>query len=282
MSERLLPDDLAPVRAALESAAVAVAGRLAEADAARVALQEHEARCVWLSGELAEARQQVQRGEAELADAVRRAEVAEADTARVAAHFEDALDELRSQHADTVRAQAVECASLPLDGLLTAFNAFAKARTPGAVVATLRSGLLREFSRVGVFRLRGEQLEGEAPTGGDSLTGIGPVVIPLTVDCLPVRAMTTRRIQSSVGDDLPVLPGLPLGSSACAVALPIAVYGEAPAVIYADISDPPEYAPVTPHLLVKYAELLLRHASLVALRIAVEQRTGTASRDTGS
>lgn len=272
MSEIPRPEELAALWASLEGASAAVAGRLAEADG----------RLERLSRDLAEARQLAQQHQADLEAAVRRAEAAEADTARVAAHFEDALDELRSQHADTVRAQAVECASLPLDGLLTAFNAFAKARTPGAVVATLRSGLLREFGRVGVFRLRGEQLEGETPTGGDTVSGVGPVVIPLTVDCLLVRALSTRRIQTSIGDDLPGLPGLPLGGPACAVALPIAVYGEAPAVIYADIADPPEYASVTPHLLMKYAELLLRHASLVALRIAVEQRTGSVSRDTGA
>jgi len=290
-------DELMAVHGALDTAARAIAVRLSETRLAQERLTELEAQAATaaatrdqtreetarLTAECEAARQEAERWRAEAGAERNRAEEAARETARVAEHFEDALDELRGQHAATVRAQAVECAALPLDSLLTAFNAFARARTPGAVVATLRSGLLREFSRVGVFRLAGDRLEGETPTGGDTADGVAPVVVPLTADSLLSRAVASRRIQSSVGDELMGLPGVqPAGGSACAVALPIAVHGETLVVIYADISDPPEYAPVTPHLLVKFAELLLRHATLVALRIAVEQRAASGSREPSS
>ena len=64
----------------------------------------------------------------------------------------------------------------------------------------------------------------------------------------------------------------------CAVALPISIQGVVAAVIYADDSDRLEFASTAPQALVKFAELLLMHATLVLFRVSAEQRT--ARRDT--
>jgi hypothetical protein len=63
------------------------------------------------------------------------------------------------------------------------------------------------------------------------------------------------------------------GEPGCAVALPILIQGVVAAVIYADDSDRIEFASTAPQALVKFAELLLMHATLVLFRVSAEQRT---------
>ena len=63
-----------------------------------------------------------------------------------------------------------------------------------------------------------------------------------------------------------------IGKPNCAVALPIAIGGAVVAVMYADDSDRIEFASTAPQALVKFAELLLLHSTLVLYRISNEQQ----------
>jgi predicted nucleic acid-binding Zn-ribbon protein len=66
---------------------------------------------------------------AELQEARERQEAAEVELAQVSAQFERTLDELRHEHATTIREQALSCITLPLDELLTVFNELERSTT---------------------------------------------------------------------------------------------------------------------------------------------------------
>ena len=86
--------------------------------------------------------------------------------------------------------------------------------------------------------------------------------------------MTTCRLEGSLSGVRTGSTGMPFGGEpGCAVALPISIQGVVAAVIYADDSDRLEFASTAPQALVKFAELLLMHATLVLFRISAEQRT---------
>ena len=87
------------------------------------------------------------------------------------------------------------------------------------------------------------------------------------------RAVASTRMEGSLGPGSGAT-GMPFGGEpGCAVALPISIQGAVAAVIYADDSDRLEFASTAPQALVKFAELLLMHATLVLFRISAEQRT---------
>ena len=105
-------DSLALQAWATDEAAVLVSRVMeasnAQAQALRIELQTLRSRNEALSLELAEARE--------------RAEGAESALAQASGHFEETLDELRQEHTETIREQALSCMMLPLDELLTVFG----------------------------------------------------------------------------------------------------------------------------------------------------------------
>jgi hypothetical protein len=203
-----------------------------------------------------------------------RAEAAEAELAQTSAHFAETLDELRQEHATTVREQALSYITLPLDELLTVFNALDRASTLAEGLSALFAGLVREFSRVALFAVRANRFEGVKQSGFDFEHDISKVVVPMAPDSLLGRAVLARRIEGVFSSEASASVGMPFGGSpGCAVALPIALHGKIVAVIYADDSDRPEFASTAPQALVKFAELLLMHGVLVLHRISTEART---------
>jgi len=164
--------------------------------------------------------------------------------------------------ASAQRGQVVRFGSL-LDRSLTAVNNLKASRTVADVLTAVVMGLASEFSRVVLFSVKGNQLEGEQQIGFDFEDHISKVAIPLTTDTLVTRAVASGRSEcltaSEFTDNNRALFG---GTPACALALPIAAYGETLAVIYADDSDQPQsqFAPAARDVRVKFAELLLRLA----------------------
>ena len=61
---------------------------------------------------------------------------------------------MRDEHASTIREQALSCITLPLDELLTVFNALERSTTMAEALTALFDGLGREFSRVALFAVR--------------------------------------------------------------------------------------------------------------------------------
>jgi len=227
-----------------------------------------------LRAELQDARAWNEALRAELQEARERVEAAELELSEASTHFERTLEELRDEHASTIREQALSCITLPLDELLTVFNALERSTTMAEALTALFDGLGREFSRVALFAVRAGRLEGVQQTGFDFDQDISKVAIPMSSDSLLGRAVTSGRIEGALAGITSGATGIPFGGEpGCAVALPVFIAGGVVAVMYADDSDRLEFASTAPQALVKYAELLLMHATLVLFRISAEQRS---------
>lgn len=181
--------------------------------------------------------------------------------------LEERLDAPGGEEGD----HAVSAASL-LDGLLGAFEALSSAATIGDVLSTLVEQLVTEFPRVALFRVKGNRLEGAHQIGFDLTNDIGKVMLPLAMDSLLTRAVSsglTERV-SGGGTDSSHLPFG--GTPACALAMPIVVGGESIAVVYAD--DPGEARPdgiaADDDLNARFAEALRHHAVALLTRLTTE------------
>jgi hypothetical protein len=210
----------------------------------------------------------------ELRDLRTALESSEADVARLTRQFETALEDLRTEHLATLQDQALARTILPLEELLTVFEALGTASTPSAVLTAVVSGLAREFSRVALFRLRGSRLECVSHVGFEFEGDIAKVVIPAGVDSLMTRALSSRRTQTFITGTSDEPCTAPFGGTpACAVALPLVSGDSTVAVVYADDSDQLEFGSVPAELLVKFAELVWQHAILVLQRASGSQKT---------
>jgi predicted nucleic acid-binding Zn-ribbon protein len=184
--------------------------------------------------------------------------------------LEDRLDASAGQDAPAGD-HGVSAASL-LDGLLGAFEALSSAATIGDVLSTLVEQLVNEFPRVALFRVKGNRLEGAHQIGFDLTNDIGKVMMPLAMDSLLTRAVSTGRTERVSGDrtDSSYLPFG--GTPACALAMPIVVGGESIAVVYADDSGEArsEESASDDDLNARFAEALRHHAVALLTRLTSE------------
>jgi hypothetical protein len=121
------------------------------------------------------------------------------------------------------------------DDLLAGFQALESAATMSDVLTTLVEQLAAQFPRVALFRVRKSHLQGEHQIGFDLKTDIGKVMLPLGMDSLPVRAVSSGLIERLSGDELKDGARAPFsGSPRFALAVPIIAAGETLAVVYAD------------------------------------------------
>jgi hypothetical protein len=124
-----------------------------------------------------------------------------------------------------------------LDDLLGSFEALSGATTIADVLTTLTEQLAADFSRVALFRVKGNRLEGEHQIGIDLPADVGKVVMPLSMDSLLTRAATSGALLRLTGAELADSSRAPFaGAPTCALALPLIVNGEPLAVVYADDS----------------------------------------------
>ena len=161
-----------------------------------------------------------------------------------------------------------------LDGLLGAFEALATATTMSDVLATLGEQLAAEFPRVALFRVKGNRLEGAHQIGFDLANDIGKVIIPLAMDSLLTRAVTSGMTERLSGEALDA-SGLPFGGSPTfGLAMPIVVDGETIALVYADdFSESGHGARGADDLNVKFAEALRHHTVALLMRLTAELKT---------
>jgi hypothetical protein len=159
-----------------------------------------------------------------------------------------------------------------LQEALGAFQNLARAQSIGEALTEIVSGLSTEFARVALFCVRGNRLEGEHQVGFDFKGDITNVAMPLSVDSLLTRAVTSGRIERLSASELKDTKSAPFGGSpTCALALPIVVEGESLAVVYADDSgQKAKEGGVGHEAKARYAELLLRHADALLVRLATE------------
>jgi uncharacterized phage infection (PIP) family protein YhgE len=261
----------------------------ADAEAAR----KHEAKSkAAVEAELQEARELLDSTVADAEKFGHKLEAAAAEKAKLAAALTAVQSQLQSVDAqrqtvtalsksNAARVQTLERTLAEADrkfGALLqqavgAFQSLAKAESIGEVLTEIVSGLSSEFSRVALFCVRGNRLEGEHQVGFEFKGDITNVVMPLSVDSLLTRAVSSRRIERLSAAELKDSKSAPFGGSpTCALALPIVVEGETLAVVYGDDSGQKTKDSVVGGHEVKarYAELLLRHADVLMVRLATE------------
>jgi hypothetical protein len=158
-----------------------------------------------------------------------------------------------------------------LDGLLGAFDALSTASTISDVLATLGEQLAAEFPRVALFRVKGNRLEGTHQIGFDLNNDIGKVIVPLAMDSLLTRAVTSGHTERLTGEAIDA-SGLPFGGSPTfALAMPIVVDTESIALVYADdFAEPRQESRNDEDLNAKFAEALRQHTVALLMRLTTE------------
>ncbi len=161
-----------------------------------------------------------------------------------------------------------------MDDLLAGFSAFAGTATIADVLAALGKGLSKEFSRVALFRVKSNRLEGESSLGFDSKTDIAKVAVPLGMDSLLTRAVNSGTIARLTGSDLADTGNVPFGGTqTCALALPIVVDGETLGIVYADNSGAADKGTPAEHdLKTRFADALLQYGVALLTRLTGELR----------
>ena len=178
-----------------------------------------------------------------------------------------------AEQTKSTRDQMLKSASGPLDQLRAAFQQLTAAGTVADVLTVLVDALGAEFSRVALFHVNGNRLEGRRQTGFDFGSDISKVVVPLNKGTALAEAVRSGRVQGLTASELTdgnrKLFG---GSPSFVLILPVAVAKEIHAVIYADNSDQPAGQFASTKRGVHFAEILLWHAVPLIGRLAAEEQ----------
>jgi hypothetical protein len=179
------------------------------------------------------------------------------------------------EDVEALRGEVDRMVSL-FDASARAVSEMAAASSSGELLIELVKRLSLQFSRVALFRVKGNRLEGEHQIGFDDTTDMSKLVIPTAVESMLTRAIASSTVQSLAGDDVAVRSGTPFGGNpTSAVALPIALQGTPLAVVYADDSDMPDSArgPAIHESSVGFARLLVGQVVVLLVRHTHELKT---------
>jgi hypothetical protein len=155
-------------------------------------------------------------------------------------------------------------------------DALADAGTLSDLLGSLVRQLATQFSRVALFRLKGNRLEGEHQIGFDQTSDVTKLVIPLSVDSLLTRAATSGVVETLSESDRADGGVALFGSTpAAALALPIMLHGEPLAIAYVEHSTErgsesglgPDTASAA------FARLLVGHTVALLTRLTKELKT---------
>ena len=219
--------------------------------------------------------------QAKLAQASAGGALHEAELKKVQAERDDIAEQL--QHAEAALAEERKKprsqpqkgggATMPLDQLRGAFQQLTGAGSVTDVLTVLVDALASEFSRVALFHVSGNRLEGRRQTGFDFGSDISKVAVPLTKGSALAEAVRSGRVQGLTANELTdgnrKLFG---GSPSFVLILPVPVANETHAVIYADNSDQPKAEVSATKRSVHFAEILLWHAIPLIGRLAAEEQ----------
>jgi hypothetical protein len=176
---------------------------------------------------------------------------------------------------ETLRGEVERMVSL-FDASARAVTEMASCTTSNDLLSELVKRLSLQFTRVALFRLKGNRLEGEQQVGFDDTTEMNRLVIPTGVDSMLTRAIHSGTVQSLIGDDVAIRSGTPFGGTpTAAVVLPIVLQGTTLGVVYADDSDMPESArgPAVQESSVGFARLLVGQVVVLLVRHTHELKT---------
>lgn len=245
---------------------------LAERDALAARLDANNARVLALESAQADHDSNIRHLEDRLAAAI------EAET-RLREGSHDG-DRARSE-ATTLRSDVDRLSTL-LDAAVHAVDDLAGAKSMTDLMnATVRQ-LSVHFSRVALFRVKGNRLEGEHQVGFDQTSDFSKLVIPLNVDSLLTRAVTSRDVESVSGSALTDGRLVPFGTlAAAAIAIPMILQDETLAVVYAEESDTSdsETAAIVHQSRMRYATFLIRHAAALMMHLTQELKALSELRD---
>jgi chemotaxis protein histidine kinase CheA len=220
--------------------------------------------------------------QAKLAQASAASALAEAELKKVQADREEVAEQLQDAEAAlaeqkrTAKSQPQKGggAAMPLDQLRGAFQQLTGASSVSDVLTVLVDALAAEFSRVALFHVSGNRLEGRRQTGFDFGSDISKVAVPLTKGSALAEAVRSGRVQGLTANELTdgnrKLFG---GAPSFVLILPVPVGNEIHAVIYADNSDQPKAEVATTKRSVHFAEILLWHAIPLIGRLAAEEQS---------
>jgi hypothetical protein len=190
------------------------------------------------------------------------------------------VDHAESQADVSALRGDVDRLSTLLDASSRAVDDLSAATTVADLLGALVRQLSAEFSRVALFRVKANRLEGEHQVGFDLTTDVSKLVIPLSVDSLITRAATSGTIEHLTGDELKDSSRVPFGGTpTIALALPIAFQGETLAVVYADSEQYSDSSRVGQHAGMGFALLLVRTTSVLLMRLSQELKTLNELRD---
>jgi hypothetical protein len=264
--KRTLTADLTAAQAELNAARSQREAIAAQLDASRARIQT-------LERNQSSQEENLRKLEVGLNDALR----AEASARELAVGTD--VDLARSQ-ADiaALRADVDRLGSL-MDVSLHSLDELATATTISDLLASLVRQLSVEFSRVALFRVKGNRLEGEYQIGFDQTTDVTKLVLPLNMDSLITRAATSGVVENLKGSELDESSRAPFGGApAMALALPVAFQNETFAVVYAD-SDQPEREDQPYDAAAGFAKLMVKTTTVLLLRLSQELKTLTELRE---
>jgi hypothetical protein len=179
-----------------------------------------------------------------------------------------------SEPREDVRQVALGYLGQSFDGLVKVAEAMADAATMDHVLNAMVDSLSAEFSRVALFRVQRNRLEGVREIGFQDHVDLSNIVIPRTIDSLMTRAVKSGRVETLSGTEVADASGTPFGGTPTAVlALPIVVDGEAFAVVYADDAGEKGQAFGSPELRTKFAELLQQYSAPLLARLSAELKS---------
>ena len=251
------------LHAQLEAARAEVAGTKHDLEAQlESARQEHDAARAQLARTRADLESKIGEAQREAAEATTRAKA------------------WRLEQAHGMRDQAITFVARSLDRLLAVSESFAGVSTADDVLAAMVAALSTEFTRVALFNVAGNRLEGVQNVGFAFPTDLSHLVIPHQIDAALTRAITSGQIEILSADALAAADGTAFGGTPkCALALPLDMDGEPFAVIYADDSDQPNQAFANVELRRKFAALLRQQAVPLLMRLPTEMKAAAEFRE---
>ena len=187
----------------------------------------------------------------------------------------DAFDDASALRDDVARMGSL------LDMSAQAVDELAEKTTVTDLFAALVRHLASEFSRVALFRVKANRLEGEDQIGFDDTTDVTKIVLPLNLDSLITRAASSGSFEQLMGDELEDSSRAPFGGTpTVALAMPIAFQGETLAVVYADSDQPvSDRGPAGHEASIGFAKLMVRTAGVLLMRLSQELKMLNELRD---
>jgi predicted nucleic acid-binding Zn-ribbon protein len=189
---------------------------------------------------------------------------------------ERTITDLKSRKQNTHGTDAARASLSVFEDLLAAFEALAGATTISDVLTTTVEHMATGFSRVALFRVKSNHLQGEHQIGFDLKTDISKVVIPIGMDSVLTRAAGSGHIERLSAEELAEGNRVPFsGKPSCAIAVPVVSGGETLAIVYADdlgASAAQRQSDAAPILRLHFADAMRHHAESVIARMKTELR----------